>query len=197
MKLCVGLGNPGEAYATTRHNIGFLILDAFARCCAGELTKKRFYGTWAQVEVAGTCLGLLKPQTFMNISGKSVAECLGFLQIPPAEMLVIHDELDLELGEMKLSWNRGAAGHRGVESIAAALGTRAFWRLRVGIGRPPVGSDPTEYVLAPIARGVQGGVDAAIHQACQVIEQVCTLGPVRAQEMLHREGGGANESSGI
>jgi PTH1 family peptidyl-tRNA hydrolase len=137
MKLIVGLGNLGEKYKKTRHNAGFLIVDAL-------LDREPAAGVR---EAAGFAAVYLKPRTGMNSSGVAVKKAVEKNEIKPDNLLIIHDDLDIDLGEYKLQKGRGAAGHNGVQSIIDALGAREFWRLRVGISRPPEGKDPADYVL--------------------------------------------------
>lgn len=145
MKLTVGLGNPGEKYATTRHNAGFLILDEFAKARGLNWQEdKKFKCLRAE------CDGLLiiKPQTFMNNSGESVSAIANFYKIPFSEIVIIHDEVDLDFGKTKMQIGSRSAGHRGVESIIEQLGTNEFWRFRFGVGKDPERQIPTdEWVL--------------------------------------------------
>lgn len=133
-KLIVGLGNPSSKYLKNRHNAGFLILDSYVEHSGfGQFEKTpKFYGEILKKD----SLVFLKPQTFMNNSGKSVVEVMNFFKISPEEVLVIHDELDLPFGEVKLVFDRGGAGHNGVLDIITRLGTQGFYRLRFGVGRP-------------------------------------------------------------
>jgi PTH1 family peptidyl-tRNA hydrolase len=147
--LIVGLGNPGETYAGTRHNFGFLVIDALAQAGRGERLKsvKKLYDLdRVRIEAASSWL-LAKPLTFMNVSGKAVAQICNFYKIEPAQVVVVHDELDLPLGRMKFKFGGGAAGHNGVKSIAACLGSQDFHRLRLGVGKPLHG-DTVSYVLS-------------------------------------------------
>jgi PTH1 family peptidyl-tRNA hydrolase len=132
--LLVGLGNPGARYAATRHNIGFGVVDALAP--AGSW-KERFSGYFATLEVGQAKLGLLKPLTFMNESGRSVRAACDFYRILPKDVVVVHDELDIHFGEVRLKVGGGEAGHNGLRSISSHLGTKDYVRLRVGIGKPP------------------------------------------------------------
>jgi aminoacyl-tRNA hydrolase len=137
IKLFVGLGNPGPEYAATRHNAGFWWIDELARRLNANLVLERAYkGRVARASVAGQSVWLLQPQTFMNLSGQSVAALARFFKIAPAEILVAHDELDLPAGEAKLKFGGGHAGHNGLRDIHAQLGTADYWRLRLGIGHP-------------------------------------------------------------
>ncbi len=144
--LVVGLGNPGPEYTGTRHNVGFMVADRLAGA-RGAFRRARH-----QVEAVGVRLGdvsvaLVKPQAFMNLSGPAVADWLGSLGLTPDRLVVIHDDLDLPLGRLRVSAQAGAGGHRGVASIQASLGTNAFPRVRVGIGRPPESTEAADHVL--------------------------------------------------
>ncbi len=139
MLLVVGLGNPGREYASHRHNVGFMAVDALARRLRIEADafRDRFAGACARAEIAGEPAILLQPMTFMNDSGRSVQPAMAFFKVTPAELVVLHDELDIPFGEVRLKLGGGHAGHNGLRSIMASVGTGDFGRLRVGIGRPP------------------------------------------------------------
>jgi PTH1 family peptidyl-tRNA hydrolase len=146
MRLVVGLGNPGARYARNRHNIGFVIADAVARRYGFSAYRDRFKGELAEGTVAGEKRLLLKPQTFMNDSGESVLAAMSFYKIRPDEILVIHDELDLRPGKVRVKRGGGSAGHNGLRSIDALVGAD-YWRLRIGIGHPGVKELVHPYVL--------------------------------------------------
>lgn len=151
MKLIVGLGNPGGQYAETRHNVGFLLLD----CLAEDLKldfRPKFQGLVTETVINGEKVFLLKPQTFMNLSGRSVREITQFYKILPEDILVIYDDMDLATGRLRLRSSGSAGGHNGMKSIIGEIGTESFWRLKIGIGRPPAGWDPARYVLAPFSK---------------------------------------------
>lgn len=131
--LVVGLGNPGARYAATRHNIGFMVADALVDASA---FKERFGGRLAQLDVGAHRCWVLEPQTYMNLSGRSVQKAAAYFRIEPAQVVVIHDELDLPFARMKLKLGGGEAGHNGLRSISQELGTKDYFRLRLGIGRP-------------------------------------------------------------
>ncbi len=153
IKLIVGLGNPGPEYEKTRHNVGFIFLDRIAiESGARWLGSRQFHGDVASCSLHGAKVVLLKPATFMNRSGLSVGGVLRFYKLDPEEMLVVHDELDLPEEVVRLKRNGGHAGHNGLRDIIAHLGTRDFYRLRIGIGRPPAGEDISEYVLSRFSR---------------------------------------------
>ena len=148
IKLFVGLGNPGPEYEATRHNAGFWWIDALARELKTTLVPERgYHGLLARTSVAGHGVWLLQPQTFMNLSGKSVAALARFFKIQPEEILVVHDELDLLPGQAKLKRGGSHAGHNGLRDIHAQLGSSDYWRLRIGIGHPGVKSEVIHWVL--------------------------------------------------
>ena len=148
IKLFVGLGNPGPEYEATRHNAGFWWIDALARELKLTLVPERAYhGLMARTSVAGHSVWLLQPQTFMNLSGKSVAALARFFKIQPEEILVVHDELDLSPGQAKLKRGGSHAGHNGLRDIHAQLGSSDYWRLRIGIGHPGVKGEVIHWVL--------------------------------------------------
>ena len=149
IKLIVGLGNPGRQYEKTRHNAGFLFLDALAQelgCIWSN--ESRFQGLFAEGSIANSKVLLLKPDTFMNRSGQSVGKIARYYKLNPEEILVVHDELDFNPGIVKLKKDGGHAGHNGLRDIIAHLGSKEFYRLRLGIGRPPVGKVVADFVLS-------------------------------------------------
>jgi len=148
IKLIVGLGNPGPKYDATRHNAGFWAIDAIADALGGHWAEERkFKGAVARVMVDGTDLRLLRPDTFMNRSGQSVGPLAQFFKIQPEEILVIHDELDLPPGRMRLKCGGGHGGHNGLKDLQAAIGSAGFWRLRIGVGHPGHRDAVVGYVL--------------------------------------------------
>jgi len=170
IKLIVGLGNPGREYDGTRHNAGFWWVDEFARMHQFSFkAESKFHGLAARGHVQARELFLLKPQTFMNVSGRAVGALAQFYKIDPQHILVVHDELDLPPGSAKLKLGGGHGGHNGLKDIIAHLGTRDFWRLRIGIGHPGERADVADYVLnAPrreeaelIAHAMQRAQDVA------------------------------------
>src|SRR5919106_3950339 len=152
MKLIVGLGNPGKKYEATRHNAGFWFVEAVARATRADFRREpRFFGEVARIPA--TDLWFLKPDTYMNNSGRSVGSLATFYRITPDQILVVHDELDLPPGAVRLKFGGGLSGHNGLRDIAPVLGTQDFWRLRIGIGHPrelaPGEQEVTDYVLHP------------------------------------------------
>lgn len=151
--LCVGLGNPGTAYANTRHNTGFLFVDTLAERLGNPTWKERFSGlaTAVQDDTLGKIL-LLKPQTYMNASGRAVAECLHFFKLTPKDLVVIHDDLDLPVGTFKIKQRGSHGGHNGLRDIHQALGTDDYRRIRIGIDRPADKSLVKDYVLGNFSK---------------------------------------------
>jgi PTH1 family peptidyl-tRNA hydrolase len=149
MRLIVGLGNPGTDYAATRHNIGFRCVNLLARRHGIRFSIRRSKASIAIGEVEGRQVALAKPRTYMNNSGEGVRYLLERLSATPADLVAIYDDMDLPLGSIRVRAGGGAGGHRGMASIIQATGTQAIPRIRVGIGRPPEGMDPIDYVLSP------------------------------------------------
>jgi PTH1 family peptidyl-tRNA hydrolase len=166
LRLIVGLGNPGAEYAETRHNAGFWLCERLARELGASFAREsRFHGVVAKARVAGADVGLLMPQTFMNRSGQAVRALTQFYRIEPAEMLVLHDELDLPPGQMRLKFGGGLGGHNGLKDITAHLGTQDYWRLRIGIGHPGDRNEVVDYVLKPPRKEERGEIDVALDRA--------------------------------
>lgn len=166
-RLVVGLGNPGAEYSKTRHNAGFWFCERLAGALGVGFTREtRFHGLVAQAREAG--VWLLLPQTFMNRSGQSVAALARFYRITPAQTLVVHDELDLPPGQMRLKFGGGLGGHNGLKDITAHLGTQDFWRLRIGIGHPGERNEVVSYVLKPACLAEQDEIDAAIERGLEL-----------------------------
>jgi PTH1 family peptidyl-tRNA hydrolase len=182
--LVAGLGNPGREYAATRHNLGFLVCDELARRHGGSFRSK-FSGELAELRVEGERVALLKPQTYMNESGRSVAAAVRFFKADPGELLVVHDEVDLEPGRLQVRIGGGLAGHNGLRSVAGSLGTPDFLRLRIGIGRPERG-DPrpvADWVLSPFGPDVD--VDALVAHAADAVETLLRDGLDEAQRRFN------------
>jgi PTH1 family peptidyl-tRNA hydrolase len=175
IKLFVGLGNPGAEYEDTRHNAGFWWTDALARQLKVNLTPdKSYFAKVARTQVNGNTIWLLEPQTFMNLSGKSVGALAKFFKIAPQEILVAHDELDVVPGQAKLKFGGSHAGHNGLRDIHAQLGTGDYWRLRLGIGHPGVKSEVVHWVLKkPMAEQrslIQESIDRSVKAAELLIQ---------------------------
>lgn len=173
IKLIAGLGNPGEKYLKTRHNAGFLFLDSVA--AKNSLTwanKPDFQALAAEFAVSGQKVLLFKPQTFMNRSGQAVGKVARYYKLQPEEILVVHDELDFVTGQIKLKKNGGHAGNNGLKDIIAHLGSRDFYRLRIGIGRPDVGANVADYVLSAPSAQDRRLIGEAIDHGIAVLELI-------------------------
>lgn len=178
IKLFVGLGNPGPEYESTRHNAGFWWIDALARELKVSLLPDRnFHGFVARTSLQGQTVWLLKPQTFMNVSGKSVAALARFYKIQPDEILVAHDELDIIPGQAKLKFGGSHAGHNGLRDIHAQLGTDDYWRLRLGVGHPGVKSEVIHWVLKKPSPDHRLAIEEAVQRT------LTALPPLLAGEM--------------
>jgi PTH1 family peptidyl-tRNA hydrolase len=183
-KLIAGLGNPGTKYQWTRHNAGFLVLDRLAEIIRVSVDRTKFGSLYGEGSWSGNRLVLLKPQTFMNLSGRAVAEAARFYKIPPADIIVVHDDLDLPFGQIRLKSGGGHGGHNGLRSIIAELGSADFVRLRVGIGRPDKGS-AEKYVLTPFSAEDAGFFRHVADGACEALEMFLQEGLPKAMSIFH------------
>jgi peptidyl-tRNA hydrolase, PTH1 family len=187
VKLIVGLGNPGKRYERTRHNLGFLVVDRLAQQHRIDVKKKlcdALVGDWRD---DGERIVLAKPQTFMNRSGLAVKGLLHEYCGTAGDLLVAYDDLDLPLGRIRIRAKGSAAGHRGILSILENLGGAPFSRLRVGIGRPPEGVDPADYVLSPFSSEQVAERDTVVGRAAEALECFLRDGPQRAMEVYNRQ----------
>ena len=186
IRLLVGLGNPGPDYEDTRHNAGFWWIDAVARELRTTLVPERSYwGLVARVNRAEGPLWLLEPQTYMNLSGKSVAALARFFKIAPDEILVAHDELDVLPGQMKLKRGGSHAGHNGLKDMQAQLGSADFWRLRLGIGHPGVKAEVVNYVLKKPSPTDREAIHDSIRKSLQVLDLLLAADMERATMKLN------------
>jgi PTH1 family peptidyl-tRNA hydrolase len=178
--LVAGLGNPGREYERTRHNVGWMVADELARRTDASFRSK-FSGRLAEARLGEHRLALLKPETYMNESGRSIGAALRFFKVSPEELLVVHDDVDLEPGRLQARRGGGLAGHNGLRSIAQALGTQEFLRVRIGVGRPGRGDrrPVADYVLSPFEDEVD--VDALITRASDAVEVLVSDGLDAAQ----------------
>ena len=182
--LVAGLGNPGREFARTRHNIGFMVCDELARRHGGSFRSK-FSGELAEVRLDGRKAALLKPQTYMNESGRSVAAAARFFKLPPEQLLALHDEADLEPGRLQARLGGGLAGHNGLRSLAQHLKTQEFLRLRIGVGRPERG-DPrpvADFVLSPFDEHVD--VEGLVARAADAVETLAREGLEETQNRFN------------
>ena len=188
--LIVGLGNPGREYAAHRHNVGFQVVDALAHSHKLTFSGRKGLARIARGEIGGQPVILAKPQTFMNLSGKSVGRLSRTLDVPPERILVIYDDLDLPLGRLRLRAEGSSGGHKGIRSIIDVLGTQAFPRLRVGIDRPPGRMDPVDYVLQPFDRDQKPFLADAVARAAAAVECWLNEGIVAAMDRFNRSANG-------
>jgi PTH1 family peptidyl-tRNA hydrolase len=175
--LVAGLGNPGPAYADTRHNVGFAVVERLAAGAAARFSPGPCEAQVAQVSLSAVPIALIKPQTFMNRSGVAVAGWLARLGLPSARLVVVHDELDLPVGRLRVVASAGPGGHRGVASIRDCLGTTEFGRVRVGIGRPEVGEDAADRVLTEVAPDESATLADAVVRAADAVRCLILEGP--------------------
>ncbi len=186
IKLFVGLGNPGPEYESTRHNAGFWWIDELARSLKVPLQMdKGYHGLVARTSVQGQTVWLLEPQTFMNLSGKSVAALARFYKIQPQEILVVHDELDLPPGEAKLKLGGSHAGHNGLRDIHAQLGTDNYWRLRLGVGHPGIKSEVIHWVLKKPSLDHRIAIDQTIARSLKALPHFLSGEMGKATMLVH------------
>lgn len=180
----VGLGNPGPKYQWTRHNAGFLFLDRLAHLENININRKNFSGLAGEWTLAGNRLILLKPQTFMNLSGQAVMQALQFYKLPLSQLIVVHDELDLPFGSVRLKQGGGHGGHNGLRSIMEQLGKGDFNRLRIGIGRPPHG-DTVNYVLGNIPPDQMEDLSRILDGGLEMLEMLLDEGLPKAMSLYN------------
>jgi peptidyl-tRNA hydrolase, PTH1 family len=186
IRLVVGLGNPGKEYERTRHNAGFWLVERFAAANAVALRKDpKFQALVGRHEASGAWL--LEPQSFMNASGRAVQMLAGFFKIKPEEILVVHDELDFPPGVAKMKQGGGIAGHNGLKDISQRLGSHEYWRLRIGVGKPPAGEEGADYVLQRAPAEEKEAIDAAIQKALDLLPMMLGGDMQGAMHKLHTE----------
>ena len=187
--LVVGLGNPGPRYETTRHNVGFLVADVLAdRLGSGFKVHKKSGAKVTTGRLGGRSVVLAKPRVFMNESGRQVGPLAKFYSVAPADVITIHDELDIDFGRIRLKLGGGEGGHNGLRSVASSLGTKDFQRVRVGIGRPPGRKDPATFVLENFTAAERPEVGLMVEQAADATELLIQLGLETAQNTVHAWG---------
>ncbi len=190
--LVVGLGNPGPAYAGNRHNVGAMVIDELARRAGSALRTHKARAVATQVRlgtgpggVPGPAAVLAVPTCYMNESGGAVSALLRFFSAPPERLVVVHDELDLEAGTVRLKRGGGEGGHNGLRSVSSSLGTRDYHRVRVGIGRPPGRMDPADFVLRDFSPTERKELPFVLDDAADAVESLVTLGLLDAQQRVH------------
>ncbi|MCO1659971.1 aminoacyl-tRNA hydrolase [Pseudonocardia humida] len=184
--LVVGLGNPGPEYAQTRHNVGFRVVELLAaRAGGGRFSRHRSNSDVLEGRLAGRKVVLAKPRTFMNVSGGPVAGLLKYFSVEPADLVVVHDDLDLGFGVVRLKLGGGEGGHNGLRSISRSLATKDYLRVRFGIGRPPGRQDPADYVLKRFSGAEAKELDLAVDLAADAAEALLSDGLEPAQNRFH------------
>lgn len=181
-KLIVGLGNPGVKYAKTRHNVGWMALEAFAQKHGVQIDRSGFQGLYGEMRwgpMAEKVL-LLKPLTFMNLSGRSVAEAARFYRINPEDILILYDDMDLEVGRLRLRAQGSAGGHNGMKSLIQELGTQEIPRLKIGVGRPAPGWQVIDWVLAPFGADDAASLAGLLPKAVEAVESFLSDGMLKA-----------------
>lgn len=185
MYLIVGLGNPGDKYKETRHNVGFQVVERLAEEMGVSFAESKWPALLVKGSLAGQATVLVKPQTFMNLSGEAVAPIASYYKIEPENIVVIHDDLDLDCGRIKLCANRGAGGHNGIKSIIQRLGCRTFNRIKIGIGRPGEIMPVERYVLAHFAGAEAPLISEAIGRATEAVRLILDKGMAAATQVMH------------
>jgi len=165
--LIVGLGNPGRTYQRTRHNLGFRVVDRLAERHEISVGQKKFKGQFGSGSIGEKRVCLLKPQTYMNLSGDAVAEAVNFLKIPLEQVLIAHDDVDLELGRVQVKFGGGHGGHRGLQSVIESLAAGEFARIRIGVNRPEGDIEVSDYVLEPFSPAEQATAEEAVGRAAE------------------------------
>lgn len=185
MYLIVGLGNPEEEYRKTRHNMGFNTIDKLAEEYNIQINKKKFQGLYENCIIEGQKVILIKPQTYMNLSGKCVKEIVDFYKIKKEEILVIYDEMDIEPGKIKIRKQGGAGGHNGMKSIIEMLGTEEFSRIRIGIGRPTHEQDKINYVIGAVPEEEIQKLEEGVKKAKEAVVEILKNGIDKAMNKMN------------
>jgi PTH1 family peptidyl-tRNA hydrolase len=188
VELIVGLGNPGKEYEASRHNIGFLVVNRLARFHGIPLQERKYKSRWGRGDIEGRPVVLAKPRTYMNASGEAVKLLLAPFSLTADRLIVVHDDLDLPFGRIRIKEKGGNGGHRGIQSIMRAIGSGDFLRLKVGIGRPPGGMDAADYVLQPFDHDEKQLLGDVLANAREALELLLTDGLQTAMNRYNRRG---------
>jgi PTH1 family peptidyl-tRNA hydrolase len=180
MKLVVGLGNPGKEYTLTKHNVGFLVVDELGKRVGIDIQKSKFQSLYGEGFLEGNKILLLKPQAYMNRSGGAVSSASDFYKIPPENIIVIHDEMDISLGRIMIKPGGGSAGNNGIKSIISSLGSKDFIRVRIGIGKPNAKSDGANHVLSNFNKSESAMVEESIQTAADAVLEIMNNGLEKA-----------------
>lgn len=186
--LVVGLGNPGSQYEATRHNVGFRAVDALAKETGVKIDRAKFQALTAQATVGGVRVLLMKPQTYMNLSGVAIKQAADFYKVPPERVLVLFDDIDLDVGRLRIRRNGSAGGHNGIKSIISSLGSQEFPRIKIGVGaKPHPDYDLADWVLSRFTLAEQKLLDPAIEHAAEAVPVIFTQGIERASSRFNRK----------
>lgn len=183
--LVVGLGNPGPGYAATRHNAGFMVVDLLAERIGGRFKAHKSGADVLEGRIAGQRVVLAKPKSYMNISGGPTVAARNFFKVPTEQIVVVHDELDIDFGVLRLKRGGGDGGHNGLKSITKSLGTNEYLRVRFGIGRPPGRQDPADFVLKPFSAAEAKELEFNVDRAADAVEALVTGTLEAAQNRYH------------
>ncbi|HEY2763039.1 MAG TPA: aminoacyl-tRNA hydrolase [Pseudonocardiaceae bacterium] len=183
--LVVGLGNPGPAFAGNRHNVGFMVVDELARRTGGRFKAHKAGADVLETRLAGRRATLARPRSFMNVSGGPVVRTARFFKVPLSDVVVVHDDLDLDYGVIKLKRGGGEGGHNGLRSISSSLGSRDYLRVRFGIGRPPGRTDPADFVLRDFSAVQRRELDLLVDRCADAVEQLLAQGLNATQNQFH------------
>lgn len=187
MKLIVGLGNPTERYARTRHNIGFRVVERFCDEHRIALDGRKWNAVWGQGTVGGEKVVVLEPQTYMNLSGEAAGAAMRFFKVDVTDVVAVHDELDLPFGRIQIKKGGGAAGHNGLKSLTSHLGGPDYLRLRVGITRPPPKWDVADYVLSNFTGAEEKELDDVVSRAVDALDRIVTEGVTAAMNVVNQK----------
>lgn len=188
MYMIVGLGNPTKEYKGTRHNVGFDVIDAIGEKYKINVDSKKHKGIYGSGYIEGYKIVLIKPQTYMNLSGESVREFIDYYKVDPeTELIVVYDDIDLDVGQLRIRKKGSAGGHNGIKNIIAHLGTENFNRIKVGVGEKPKGMDLADYVLGHFSKADRVGVDEAIEHAVTAVELMITKDVDYAMNVYNRK----------
>src|SRR5512135_3632445 len=187
MKIIVGLGNPGKKYERTRHNAGFLAVDALARSLRFDLSQEKYHALVGKGNIGREEVLLAKPQTYMNESGRSVGSIIRYTTAAVSDLIVVHDELDLPPGTVRVKSGGGHGGHNGLRSIIDHLGTPEFIRVRVGVGRPLPGSDAADHVLSPFSQEERTNAEASFERAAEAVTAIIVNGLTKAMNDFNKK----------
>lgn len=186
MKLIVGLGNPGPTYEKTRHNIGAMVADSLVFSYGEKYSVHKRSGTeTATVRIGGEPVMVAKARAYMNVTGRQIGPLAAYYSVTPDDLIVLHDELDIDFGQVRLKQGGGEGGHNGLRSLTSAVGTRDYLRVRLGIGRPPGRQDPADFVLKPFPSATRADVDLLITNGVDAAELLVMQGLEAAQNVVH------------